>query len=55
VLEVGASDFESPDVPQEFALDFETTQPWPDIEFRVLGREPGTVLTDRVEVSRLLE
>jgi hypothetical protein len=54
-LDVDASAFDRPDASRDFTLDFETDQPWPDIEFRVLPRDGDSVRADRVQLSYLVE
>lgn len=55
VREIDASAFGSSDAYQDFTLDFETTQPWADIEFRVFSRGAGPVWADNVRVSYVLQ
>jgi hypothetical protein len=55
VREVDASAFEDSSNYQRFTLDFETTQPWADLEFRVFPRGVGSVWVDNVQVSYLLQ
>jgi hypothetical protein len=54
-LDVDAAAFNSPGTPEDFALEFETAQKWPDIEFRVISRLEGAVVTERVQVWQLLQ
>jgi hypothetical protein len=54
-LAIDASAFKSDAAYQDFDIVFETTQPWPDIEFRVFPDGAGSVLVDRVQLSYLLK
>jgi hypothetical protein len=36
-------------------LEFEVTQPWADLEFRVFPRGVGSVWVDNIQVSYLLQ
>jgi len=54
-LELDASAFKDSAVYEDFTLDFETSRPWTDIEFRVFPRGSGAVLADNVRLSYLLQ
>jgi hypothetical protein len=54
-LQLDASAFNEPDAFQDFTLDFETSQPWSDIEFRILPRSAGMLLADNVRLYYVLQ
>jgi hypothetical protein len=53
--EIDASAFKDPTNYERFTLDFEATQPWADLEFRVFPRGVGSVWVDNIQVSYLLQ
>jgi uncharacterized membrane protein len=55
VREIDASAFKDPTNYERFTLDFETRQPWTDLEFRVFPSGDGSVLVDNIQVSYLLQ
>jgi hypothetical protein len=54
-LDIEASAFRDPGTAQDFALDFETTRSWPDIQFRILPSGNGMVEADSVGLSYVLQ
>jgi hypothetical protein len=53
--EIDASEFRDLNNYERFTLDFETAQPWTDLEFRVFPSGAGGVWVDNILVSYLLQ